>query len=84
LAELGSLLSMSDPVHGMQIKGGAGPQEAAAIAAVVAAALEVERAEDAAQPRRRNLSAWALSTRHPRLTAPLRPTTALTRHAIED
>lgn len=75
---------MADSVQGLQIRGGAGAHEAAAIAAVVAAVLEEERVAFAAPPPRNNLSAWVVSTRHPRPTAPPRPTTALTRSARED
>jgi hypothetical protein len=66
------------PVPGYQITGGAGPEEAAAIAAAIAAVLEAERAARAAPQPRNVPPPWVTAPRFrpfepPARAASLRP-----------
>jgi len=67
----------------IQIRGGAGPHEAAAIAAVLRHTLASERSGGSQPPARKGQSAWVLSARRPPMAAPIRPATSLTRRATE-
>ena len=65
------------------ITGGAGPAEAAAIAAAVNHLLEVEAERQSHAPQRPRLSRWVMSANHPTVTTPLHPWTQPTRRTSE-
>lgn len=67
----------------IQIRGGADPHVAAAIAVVIHQALSDERRRGAEPPRRGRQSRWVLSARTQSMTTPQRPTTMPTRMAVE-
>jgi hypothetical protein len=67
----------------IQIRGGADPHVAAAIAAVINQAATDERLREAEPPRRSHESRWVLSARTRMVTTPHRPTTMPTRMAAE-
>lgn len=57
--------------EGIQIKGGAGPAEAAAIVAVITHILEVERVASASRPASNHPPAWVRAARPRRPDDPL-------------
>ena len=67
----------------IQIKGGAGPFAAAAIAAVIQRVVEDERAAASVPRTRRRLSDWAIASRQEPFVPPRAPMTRLTRRTAE-
>ena len=67
---------MSDPENhnSIQIKGGAGPFEAAAIAAVIAQVVRDEQSVAATPTHRHRLSEWSITGRHDVFVPPIVPT----------
>ena len=71
---------MSDPDNHnfIQIKGGAGPFEAAAITAVIAQVVRDEQSLAATPTHRHQLSEWSVTGRHDVFVLPIAPTPRLT------
>lgn len=67
----------------ISIKGGAGPLEAAAIAAVIQQVLEREQAARAEPPRRSRQTAWVRAVRSPAMVTPTTASTRFARWAVE-
>jgi len=74
---------MAEESRSIQIRGGAGPHEAAAIAVVVGHVLAHEQAGTSQSPPRSRLNAWVISARRPPLRRPRQPATRLTREVTE-
>ncbi len=66
------------------IKGGAGPAEAAAIAAAIQHLLDLEAEASAELPQPPRLSAWVQTGMRTPMSGPRRPATQFTRRTAED